>query len=81
MDNKAILKAFADNQLLFDTVKGIVIAQFEKDNIDVDKYRDDELGQVVRAKVSGLRKVLDGFKEIEKYKSANDSPSNVNPAR
>ena len=80
MDNKEILKGFADNRELFETVKKVVLQKFSIDRL-TEKQNDIELGQTVRARLVGLQAVEEAFKEIAQYKSVPDMPDRINPAK
>jgi hypothetical protein len=76
----SILKALADNQLLFDEVKRVILAQFT-DPPYAEGTSDELLGQMTRARIVGRKKVEDAFREIAKHKSTPDQPERKNEAR
>lgn len=78
--DKAVLKSIADNPVLLNAVRDIILKQFSLDEINVNQS-NDEMGQVVRARIVGLRKVADGFREIETYKTIKLKSEGKNPAR
>jgi hypothetical protein len=77
----AALRLIADNVVLFDAVKKILTLQFRNDEGISLLNTDEELGQVVRARLEGLRKVEKGFKQIEQFKSPEEKGEIKNPAR
>jgi hypothetical protein len=78
---KEILAILADNQILLDEVKLVFKKHFALDDIGTT-FDNETLGQMVRARVDGLKKVEAAFKEIENCKSVKDTVGDVkNPAR
>lgn len=80
MDNKAILKAFADNQPLFYEVKKVIEEVFKTEEVNMQDS-DEVIGQMTRARIDGMRRVEKAFKEIEKYKTPDLRNSEMMPAR
>lgn len=76
----SILKGFADNQLLVATVRKTIEEQFLTDAVTPD-MTNETLGQITRARVEGLKRVDNAFKEIEKCKSREERKEIINPAR
>ena len=74
-----ILKILADNQTLSDAVKEVIAKYFSLDKLESDE-NDIILGQMVRARLVGLKALNDAFKEIETYKSSAGHPKKENPA-
>jgi len=81
--NNEILKVIADNSTLFDAVKSALLEEFEKTTSGVPVTTEDAvLGQILRAKMTGIAVVEKTFREIERYKSFSEKPKlTVNPAR
>ena len=80
MDN-SILKTLADNPLLVETVKGVLINEFEGMAVD-DKLSDELLGQQTRARLVGIKKIMEAFKKIESYRTvAVQGGDKLNQAR
>lgn len=75
-----ILKVIADNPALLTAVREVIEKHFSLDNIDTS-LTNEEMGEVVRAKVDGLKMVSAAFKEIERHKSIEPKVGGVNPAR
>lgn len=80
MDN--ILTMIADNPALFAAVKEVVLEHFESSDLRTDEAIDDiRLGQMYRARLVGIQKVEEAFKEISSHRTRTDLSSNKNPAR
>ena len=79
MPNK-ILQPLADNQALLTAVKELILKQFSTDSLVVTDS-DELLGQMVRARIVGIKAVENAFKEIERYKSTQPQVDKTNPAR
>lgn len=83
---KSILTAIADNPALLEAVRKIVEDEF---SFDVDSrwigdsvgISDKDLGEIVRARIEGLKKVGNAFRKIEHYKTVSERDVNKNPAR
>ena len=79
--DKSILQVIADNQLLLVAVKKVIKSQFSETKKDIDLNLSNELlGERQRARLSGLQKVEAGFREIEAFRS-NQQSQEKNPAR
>ena len=77
-----ILKTLADNQLLLEAVKDLLLAEFDVKWLEVSPDSDDVvLGQQMRARLVGMNKVLDVIRRIEKLKTIPASPEKFNQAR
>ncbi len=74
-----ILKNIADNPELLKAVKETVLKHFEDADIS-SSMTDEQIGQITRARVSGIEKVEDAFREIEAFKSAPTPTPKDNPA-
>lgn len=75
-----ILKLLADNPALTDAVREVIERHFNADVIS-ERMTNEEIGQITRARVSGLEKVAAAFKDIERFRSVPDRPEGRNPAR
>ena len=80
MDKEQILKSVADNQLLLTTLREIIEDKFSIDDVNTN-MTDDNLGMLVRARLTGLKAIDEAFKEIERYKTVKVSEPQPNPAR
>lgn len=81
--NNEILKVIADNPALLSAVKSVLLEEFEKTTSGVPVTTEDAvLGQILRAKMTGIAVVEKAFREIERYKTFSDKPKlTSNPAR
>lgn len=80
--DKTILRSLADNQMLFDAVKKLIESKFELAfHEDIYGLEDKKIGELVRAKLTGLKRIADAFDEIATYKSVKSKPIGDNPAR
>lgn len=79
MENE-ILKIIADNQGLKNALRDLLERQFTLDEI-ATTMTNEAMGQVVRSRVEGLKKIDRAFKEIEGYKTFAEKPPGTNPAR
>lgn len=78
--DKTLLKIVADNPALLQVLREVIESKFSVD--DMKEMSDDAvLGQMVRARLVGLRLVSEAFKEIERHKSTPERPVAVNKAR
>lgn len=75
-----ILKGLADNEALSEAVKELLIKQFSVDNLE-STMADIELGQMVKARLVGLKAIDKAFQEIKQYQSTPKQGDKVNPAR
>ncbi len=78
------LKQIADNQLLLDALKAMLVKQFAPptDYKDIPSAISDELlGQFLRARITGMNAIDEVFKEIATYKTIVPRPPGTNPAR
>jgi hypothetical protein len=75
-----ILKVIADNPALLEAVRGLFLEKFSTDDLS-PQMSNEVLGQKVRARLEGLAKVEEVFKEIEKCGSVEKKKEGVNPAR
>lgn len=80
--DKTILQSLADNPMLFDAVKKLLESRFELTfHEDIYGLEDKRIGEMVRAKLTGLKRISDAFDEIATYKSIKSKPTGENPAR
>jgi len=71
MEDNAVLSLIADNFALFDAVKKVITDKFDvssmlNGSVTVDNQR---LGEIVRARLEGLAKVEEAFRDIANCKS------------
>lgn len=76
----SILKSFADNPALFKAVKELVRGKFYEDGVFTG-MTNEELGQIVRARIDGLKKVDEAFAEIESHKTLKEQDESFMPGR
>ena len=74
-----VLKTLADNPVLTEAVKQVILKYFSNDKLTSD-LADIELGQMVRARLVGLQAVNDAFAEIAWHKSTPKQEAKDNPA-
>lgn len=60
---KGLLRPLADNPALFEAVKKVITDKFSLDMLHSNML-NETLGQLVRARLEGLKSVEDGFNEI-----------------
>lgn len=77
---KEILKVIADNPTLLQALREVFEEQFTEDRPAL-LMTDEQLGQIARARLTGLEKVNKALKEIERYRTAVQKEENKNPAR
>ncbi len=78
--SNSILQIIADNKALFDAVEALLEEEFSLDGVSTD-LSNEEMGQVVRARVDGIARVRAAFKKIEHFRSVEKKPTTQNPAR
>lgn len=82
MTPKEVLKAFADNPLLFETVRSVILNKFRLDDAQqLVGLEDKKIGEVIRARLDGRAKVEEAFKELSNYKTTKQRETIENPAR
>lgn len=82
MHNTEIIRPFADNGMLFETIKNVVLKYFLLDNPATLHGLDDKaIGEIVRARLDGRQKVEDAFREIALYKTTEIPKEKINRAR
>ena len=74
------LKLLADNPPLLDAVKTKIVQQFDTPNLELS-LTNEQLGERVRARLDGLRRVEEGFAQIARLKTAENVTTTHNPAR
>jgi hypothetical protein len=77
-----ILKIVADNPALFAALKKLLVDEFMAFTplIEMSKT-NEELGELVRAKLQGVEKINEAFKKISQIKTTEEIPLKVNRAR
>ena len=75
-----ILKSIADNAELKKALKELLLKQFNEDGVSV-QLDDSSLGQVTRARLEGIKRIEQAFKQIETLKSVKETPIEDNPGR
>ena len=82
MKDPQILKLLADNPSLLETLKEFLEAKFDLEtHRSDDTISDIQLGQMARARLVGLQKIEEAFKEIARMKSGSQSVGKRNEAR
>lgn len=80
MDDKQILEAFANNDLMLEAVHKFLRKQFSGDKLDTS-MNNEILGQKTRARLEGLAKVEGAFRELRTLKTIKNDKQGINPAR
>lgn len=75
-----ILKGIADNPPLFEALKELLRSKFSLEGVGKD-LPNEQLGEVVRARLEGLARVEEVFVEIARQKSQPPRESAKNLAR
>ena len=75
-----ILKSVADNSELTKALKELLLKQFNEEGVST-QLDDSSLGQVTRARLEGIKRVEQAFKQIETLKTVKETPKEDNPAR
>ena len=75
-----ILKIVADNPALIEALKEHILKQFDENTLSTS-LDNESLGQVTRARLEGIKKVNQAFKELELLKTVKERPVGDNPAR
>lgn len=78
--DKAILKGIADNPALLGAVRQMIEEEFSLDEI-ATTMSNEKMGEVIRARIEGLKKVDRAFQKIERYRTFAEKPESTNPAR
>lgn len=74
-----VLRTIANDQPLIDALKDAFRQEFDK---PVDTNRNDaELGQMVRARIEGMKAVEEVFRKVSQMKTPEKKPTEGNPAR
>ena len=74
-----ILKGVADNAEMTKALKELLLKQFDDEGNT--NLTDEALGQVTRARLTGISKINNAFKELETLKTVKEKPVVDNPAR
>ena len=77
---KSNLTIIADNPILFQELKDVMLKQFNLDDISTS-LADESLGQVVRARLDGRKLVEGAFKAIEQCKTTEQKKEEPAPFR
>lgn len=80
MPSADVLKIIADNPVLLDELRAVLLKHFSVDRVDTT-LPNDRIGEVVRARIDGQSLIEAALKEIERCKTVKPSPSVPNPAR
>lgn len=80
MENRELLKSLADNPALMQLLRELLEKHFSVDNLEATES-DIILGQLVRARLVGLKAVEDAMKEIAQCKSIPASVDKLNPGK
>ena len=80
LKDNPILKNIADNPELLKAVKEIILYEFEVDSGFTNGKTNEEIGEIVRARIGGGLLVEQAFKKIESYKVINKPEIKENPA-
>ena len=75
-----ILKLIADNADLTKALKELLLKQFDEKGVST-QLDESSLGQVTRARLEGIKRVEQAFKQIETLKTVKETPKEDNPAR
>lgn len=78
---KSALKSVADNPLVVQLLRELILSKFPNIPKDVSELSDKELGERARARATGIKAVEDAFSELEGYKTHDKKPEIKNPAR
>ncbi len=73
------LRVLADNPDLLKLAKEAVLAEFADDEV-LATMTDEQIGQITRARVSGIKKVEDAFQYIASFATPKKSTPQENPA-
>lgn len=77
----SILKSIADNPQLLEAVKEVILKQFSLDKDFSLAQSNEQLGEDVRARLEGIKKVEQGFLEILTHKTEKEEPHEPMRAR
>jgi len=75
------LKLIADSPATYEALKELLDDLFQVDREEVIGLNNEQIGEVVRASLTGLYKVDLAFREIDKHKTIERVQNNINPAR
>jgi len=79
-----LLKSIADNPALLNALKEVIEKRFKPEYFKGNSFyevSDEQLGQIMRASLWGLKRIEEAFAEIEKNKSTPEIPEKINRAR
>lgn len=78
----SLLHIIADNPELKRELQTLFRDLFSIDDLRSDQLTDDKiLGQITRARLEGLRKVDEGFRQIAQHQTTKEITQDKNPAR
>jgi len=72
------LAAFVADEILFAAVKAILLEQFDLNLEVADTMSDEQIAELVSARVRGRKLLKQGFRQIENYKRDNATGSLIN---
>lgn len=77
-----ILKLVADNPALSEALIKHLSDEFLLFPIGIDANKNnEELGEIVRARLQGVERIRDAFKKILQLKTVGEQPIKINEAR
>ena len=80
MDKSIILKTIADNPLLIEEVKKILLDEFESEPIEVG-FSNERLGELVKARLVAKSGIERAFDKILEYKTPGVKVEGKHPGR
>jgi len=75
------LKLIADSPATYQALRELFEDLFDVDRDEVISLNNEQIGEVVRASLTGLYKVDLAFREIDKHKTIERIEHKTNPAR
>jgi len=77
------LQSLADNKPLMEAVKAEILKQFEapSDGKELEALSNEQLGEFLRARLTGVKAVEVAFREIARHTSAPPQQDRVNRGR
>lgn len=76
-----ILNIIADNPSLTKALKDLFQKHFTLDIQGIAQLENEGIGQVIRARMDGLAKIEEAFKEIRSFATVQEEKEQPNPAR
>lgn len=80
MDKALILKGIADNPALMEELKKLFLEEFEMGDVNISDS-NELLGQLVKARLMGVRAVEAVFDKILEYKTPGEKVEGKHPGR